>query len=55
MCLVHSNKLRVRSNASHDSHLTVMHQAASEVLTSFKFGVAIIDDMYLVHNSKFCW
>ena len=35
-----------------------MHQAASEVLTSciaVKFGVAISDDMCLVHNRKFCW
>ena len=36
MCLVHSNKLRVHSNASQDSHRMVMHQAASEVLTSCK-------------------
>ena len=51
MCLVHSN-------VSHDSHGMVMHQAASEVLTSciaMKFGVAISDDKCLVHNNKFCW
>jgi len=49
MCLVHSNKLRVRSNASHGM---VMNQAASEVLTSciaVKFGVATSDDMCLVY------
>ena len=37
-------------------HRMVMHQAASEILTScipVKFGVAISDDMHLVHNSKF--
>ena len=36
----------------------VMHQAANEVLIScmaMKFGVAIGDDMCLIHKSKFCW
>ena len=56
MCLIHSNKLHIHSNASHnshashDSHQMVMYQAAGEVLiscTAMKFGVAISDDVHV--------